>query len=323
MSELINGYELTEPFQNHNAGFSRWTYAKRKGKTYFLKEFMNPIFPDEESLSPELRKKRVADCTEFEEKKKKLYDAINQASDGNAVKVFEFFRCDSHYYISNRKVIGEQLAFAEISKLPLEDRVLLCRTAAHSVMKLHEAHIVHSDIKDTNVLIQKTVTGKLSAKLIDFDCSFFEADPPESENDLGGDQVYLAPEACQFICGDPIKLTCKIDVFALGLLFHEYLTGELPGFDHTEYDYAHEAVLDDQELAVSETLPYQLRRIIQQMLVCDPQRRCSMIDVFNSLGEFIADSAPFEINEVYGLMESDQDPPTQTPQGFFYTAGDL
>ena len=31
----MNQYELLEPFQNKNAGFSRWTYAKKNNKDYF------------------------------------------------------------------------------------------------------------------------------------------------------------------------------------------------------------------------------------------------------------------------------------------------
>ena len=44
MSEMINQYELLEPFQNKNAGFSRWTYAKKNNKDYLLNRFTLCIF---------------------------------------------------------------------------------------------------------------------------------------------------------------------------------------------------------------------------------------------------------------------------------------
>lgn len=71
-------------------------------------------------------------------------------------------------------------------------------------------------------------------------------DPPKYEDELGGDQVYLAPEACKFMCGEPVELTCKIDVFSLGIIFHQILAGVLPWFDSEQYDYVFEAVLDSQ-----------------------------------------------------------------------------
>lgn len=262
MGEVINEYELIEPLQNRDAGFSRWTYAIRKGEIYFLKEFMDPVYPTEDSLSDALRQRRIRDCEEYEEEKKAIYAGVNEASDGNLVRIFEFFRCDSHYYVSTLKIDSLQMSFEEISARPFEVRLLLCKTVAHSIMQLHSAHIVHADIKENNVLIQQSDTGQLIGKMIDFDCSFSESKPPQDEDGLGGDQVYLAPEACQFICGEPIVLTGKMDVFALGLLFYQYFTGRLPEFDNTEYDYAHEAVLDGQELLISEELPDAIRNLI-------------------------------------------------------------
>jgi len=325
MSEVINGYELLEPFQNHNAGFSRWTFAKKNGRIFFLKEFMDPVYPDDVSLASALRQRRIEDCRVFSLNKRKLYGAINASSDGNVVRVCEFFRCNSRYYISNERIIGEDIAFEQIAREPLESRMILCRSLAHSIMLLHEQHIVHSDIKDTNVLLKRTGTGQLVGKLIDFDCSFFENDPPENEDDLGGDQVYLSPEACLFMCSEEVQLTCALDVFSLGLLFHQYLTGELPSFNRDEYDYAHEAVLDDQELYVSGELPGALGKMIRSMLAKDPRRRISMKEVFEILGKLL---------NVPGVTESPEERNSSSsknagenlsndPGRFFKPAGDL
>ena len=208
------------------------------------------------------------------------------ASDGNIVRIIEFFRYKSHYYISTPLVNGVNLSFQQISQLPFEHRLLLCKTLLHSIEKLHQAHIVHSDIKDTNIMIKKTLTGKLVAKIIDFDCSFFEDNPPETEDDLGGDQVYLSPEACLFLCGEQVKLTSKIDVFALGLLCHQILVGKLPYFDKSKYDYAHESVLDGQELVVSYYIPAELVEIMQKMLCCNPDKRCCLKEVLSHFEKF-------------------------------------
>ena len=237
MAEVINGYNLMAPLGNNNAGFSCWTFALRDGKEYFLKEFMNPAYPMDESISPELRGKIIRICEEYEKKMKKIYGEINRVSDGNLVRIKEFFRCDSRYYVTTERVVGKKLTPEELQEYPFETRLMLCRTVAHAVMKLHEAHIVHSDIKWDNVIIKETADGKLTGKVIDVDDGFFESDPPREGEELRGDQVYLAPESCLFMCGEPARLSCKLDVFALGILFHQYLTGELPEFDVEEQEY--------------------------------------------------------------------------------------
>ena len=113
------------------------------------------------------------------------------------------------------------------------------------------------------------------------DAGFFENDAPKYGEELIGDQIYLAPEACQFICGEDIKLTCKIDVFALGILFHQYLTGKMPEFDRAVYDYVFEAVLDEQKLILALELTKELQMMIYGMLECDPEKRLSMEEVYS------------------------------------------
>lgn len=280
MEDSMNGYRLLEPFQNRNAGFSRWTSAQSKGKIYFLKEFMNPVYPDEETLDEKMVRERVKTCLKYEEKKRRLYEMIDIVSDGNLISIQEFFRYSSHYYIATEFIESEMLTFKEIAVLPLVDKLLLCSTIAHGISRLHQAHIVHADIKKENILLKRSVTGKIIAKVIDFDCSFFENIQPESGEELGGDMVYLAPEACRFICGEKVDITTKIDVFALGILFHQYFTGELPYYDKENYFYAHEAVLDGGKLEVSDKIPKQYKDVIVRMLEPEPLQRIDMKEVF-------------------------------------------
>lgn len=330
MADMINNYELLEPFQNQNAGFSRWTTAFKNGKRYFLKEFMDPKYPDQESLKENLRRTRIKECEAFEVAKRNLYTAINKASDGNLTRITEFFRADSRYYLATEWIDQDSLKFSQIAGMSLKDKLLLCRTAAHSLAALHSEKIAHSDIKETNVLVRLSKGGKPVAKIIDFDSSFFEYSPPDNEDELGGDQVYLSPEACMFFCGEDVNLTCKMDVFALGLLFHQYMTGELPYFDKNEYDYAHEAVLDDVILrADTADIPAPMGRIIEGMLLADPEKRSSASDVYIHLTEFYKQQFPSEsIGKGYRVEHRSASTGTGSSKlkmgkEFFKQAGDL
>lgn len=320
MNEVINGYELMMPFSNKGAGFSRWTLAAKEVREFFLKEFMNPVYPMEVALEDEIKQQRIEECEEFEKKKVLLYKEINELSDGNIVRIYEFFRCDSHYYISTERITPQDLSYKEIQKYPIEERVLLCKIIAHAIMKLHEHKIVHADLKENNILLKMTQMKKITAKIIDFDCSFFEDDPPKYEDELGGDQVYLAPEACMFMCGEPVKLTCKIDVFSLGIIFHQILAGVFPWFDSEQYDYVFEAVLDSQPLGISSVLDSGLRKMIRKMLVADAEKRISMQEVYLILEKAYHDLKKEDTSETpvnnTDTPESDTDP-------WFHTAGDL
>ena len=306
------------------------TYAVKRNQAYFLKEFLNPVYPSGNCVSLELREQKIKECEEYQNEKTRLYQMINNVSDGNLVRISEFFRYDSHYYIATERVVSPKMSFQKMQEIPFMDRMLLCKTIAHAVKQLHSAHIVHADIKEANILLKKTATYKYVGKIIDFDCSFFEDNPPQFEEELGGDQIYLAPEACQFICGENVKLTCKIDVFALGLLFHQYLTGKMPDFDHNEYDYAFDAVLDDQELGISTGLLPELQTMIKGMLEKEPEKRLSMdavYKVFESLdpnSEKIKTTEAAEPAEAVESAEPVEPVKDKKKDGkWFFQAGDL
>lgn len=283
MEEILNGYKLLEPLRNKDAGFSRWTYAAKGGKAYFIKEFLDPVFPQDDKIGEEQMNARRSCCLMFERKRRLVYEEVNKASDGNLVRIEDFFRKDSRYYIAMQRIFPEKTNIPEICSLPLETRMQLCRVIAHSMAGLHRRHVVHADIKDKNILIKKTAANAYTAKIIDFDCSFREDCPPEGESELGGDQIYLSPEACLFLFGEEVRLTTKVDVFSLGILFHQYLTGYVPWYDTSEYDYLHEAVLDGKKALVSDKVPPAWRGILERMLIGDPEERCSMEEVCSCL----------------------------------------
>lgn len=234
--EKLNGYTLDAPFTNANAGFSRWTFAHKGKEEYFLKELLNPVYPISDKLQERTKALKTAECRKFEKKQIRLIEAINKGSLGNVVRIEEFFRCDSHYYLATKRIRESGIDHESMKEYPFEDRVFLCATLAYTAYQMHSNHFVHEDIKDSNILLKKTEGEKLIAKIIDFDGGFLEDEPPQFEDELTGDQVYFAPEACEFLYGEPVRLTSKIDVFAFGLLFHRYLAGNLPGFDTENTD---------------------------------------------------------------------------------------
>ena len=63
-------------------------------------------------------------------------------------------------------------------------------------------------------------------------------------------------------------------------MFHQYLSGEIPGFDREKYDYAFEAVLDGCELIINPAIPTEFRALLKQMLDREPDKRPDVEEIF-------------------------------------------
>ncbi len=91
---------------------------------------------------------------------------------------------------------------------------------------LHYAHslgIVHLDIKPSNLVLQRHHNN---LKLTDFSIDKSTLRPPVSNNSESGAHLYLAPEQRN---GGAVD--CRTDIFSLGVVFYEMLTGETPCLD--------------------------------------------------------------------------------------------
>lgn len=303
----INGYELIGELKNDNSGYSKWGFARKNGQKFFIKEFLSPIYPlDDSGLSEELLRKKRDICKQFEYEKRVFYNELNKCGTGNVVTITDFFRSGSKYYMVTEQVDAVAIMPSEVAKMPFEQKLLMLKTIAYSVSFLHMNGIVHGDIKADNILFKRTHMGFYTAKLIDFDSSFLESKPPESDEDFQGDMVYFAPESFLFIAEEGGELTTKIDIFALGILFHQYLTGELPGFDRENYDYVFEAVLDGCEVTVDSSIPGYIQRLISSMLNENPEKRPDSREVFSILrdGERPAEAEKKSENMVNDDMTS-------------------
>lgn len=284
----INNYFFEKPLTSDNSGFSKWGIGIRAGKPYFVKEFLSPTYPINDTVYTAKKKQdKIRLCNQYVDKKKKLYTALREAYDGNLVIVEQFFRVGAKYYISTRAITDPPLSIADIAQRPFIERLQLCCSIAHAMGKVHEKNIIHADLKPDNILVLPTRLKGLNANIIDFDCSFFESESPKIGEELNGDMVYLSPEGFLHIAEIESNLSTKLDVFALGLLFCQYLTGDLPSFDKNKYRYAYEAVLSDEELGLEKIENQSCRTLIEKMLNKSPENRPNMQHVFTLLNSLL------------------------------------
>lgn len=299
--KTINGYTLLGDFSTSGGGQCRWTFAERSGEVYFLKEFLTPKFPQPDGPgSPSVKEVKRQRCLRFEHHHQRMKDAICSAvgRGGNLVAVLDFFRSGTMYYKVTEKVDvhADSIDVANIAKLPIERRVLIMKTVAHSLDILHHRIIVHGDLKPDNILIKRKSKDYYIAKLIDFDSSYFAGEPPELQDEIVGDMVYYSPELCLYVQRKGTvrreDLQTASDIFSLGLVFCQYLNGKLPGYDVGKYQYPCNAVADGAKLVIADKgLPRSLVKLIESMLRANPNERPSIKKIFATLKKWDKDES--------------------------------
>ena len=233
--KIIRGYEIVSAWKNGQCG--KTARAQKSGKGYFIKVYQTPVEPVRNgALDERTFNNNKAKFEKFVARRKSINAKLREIAGegGNIVIPREEF-IDNHHYVEVSELIEGTISEDELettlNSLPFSVKKLLMLTAAGALISVHGKNIVHSDLKLKNVLLAKNKSGNYVAKLIDFDSSYFLDDIPEQ---LGGSVDYCSPElgVCasnEDDCEELSKmLTCKSDIFSLGLIFHYYLAGALP-----------------------------------------------------------------------------------------------
>ncbi len=290
--DALATYMLLADFSVGSGGNCRWTSAEREGARYFIKQFLSPKYPlDSSPGTAEGKARRRRQFLEFERYQGEKLRAIrNVASEGGRLVVpADQFRCETMWYTVSPWIDTSSMSLQEIARLSFESKLLILATVALALRALHAAHIVHGDLKPANILISPARSGQFHAFLIDFDSSYFDARPPESDLVMG-DQPYYSPELLSYIQGEASghAVTAKSDVFALGLVYCQYLSGTLPTLP-AEHTYAAEAVRAGRPLhfhgdaALRPTEP-----LLHGMLAREPERRPSVRQVYDWIKEILS-----------------------------------
>jgi serine/threonine protein kinase len=265
-----------------------WAFAVKNGREYFLKEFLQPKWPAPGSMGSEAGKeRRRTNCYEFEDRHKeimhRLADATRTPGGGNLVTAVDFFRADTTYYKVTEKIVTASLS--SLRALSVHERAVIFRTLVLSLQMLHQQDIVHGDLKPSNVLIQRG-GGLHTAKLIDFDDSYLSGRPPPRDQ-IVGDSIYGAPEWFGYAKKDSTApasaLTRAADIFALGLLFHHYLTDSLPGRASARYSAPGQAVTAGEPLLIDGRLSPDLIALLKRMMAPQPGDRPTVEEIFSEL----------------------------------------
>lgn len=274
MDEIIEGYCCQGEWKT--AANGDYIFAHKDGREFFLKRFQEPKYP-EEGLSADFRDKKIKRCEQFSQERRKIIVALQQVSQGNGniLTPQEFFLNKPYYYQASLKSTQQEATISQIVKLPEEKRMLLIKTLCMDLMKIHIVKIVHGDLKPENILISRSQNGELICKLIDFDDSYFSQKPPLPADTMGTEE-YWSPELAEYKVTEDTSLasniTCQSDIFALGLILHEYCTGKMPDTPGggNAYEYVYEGGILTADKSIKSE---KLQSLINSMLLYDPDKR--------------------------------------------------
>ena len=179
----------------------------------------------------------------------------------NIITVFDFGEADHTYYLIMEFVDGVNLRDA-ISEghLTTDEALSVIPQICDALQYAHDEGVVHRDIKPENILLDKRGRVKIAdfglAKLLDPTAHDFTLTGTQQ---VLGTRNYMAPEQIE----RPTSVDHRADIYSLGVVFYELLTGELP-IGRFDAPSKKAAVTDELDEVVLRTLEKEPRRRFQQ-----------------------------------------------------------
>lgn len=209
----------------------------------------------------------------------------------NIVRTFEHGSLGVRHYMAMEYVNGRSLeSYVEAGELDTELTVDIMGLVVDALQHIHSAGIIHRDIKPANIMIldggiRPDGEQRLSpdaVKLMDFGIAGGKVLSKLTMTGARiGTPVYMSPEQAR-----GLKIDHRSDIYSLGLVFYEMLTGQ------TAFKGAYEAIVHQQIFQspppprqLNLGIPVVLDELVMRMIAKDPDERPSLEEVQATLSE--------------------------------------
>ncbi|MFT5468003.1 MAG: serine/threonine protein kinase [Verrucomicrobiales bacterium] len=205
---------------------------------------------------------------QFAERFAREAQILASLSHPNIVTVFDYGETDGLYYIVMEFVDGVNLRdLLREGKLEPQQALKIVPPVCEALQYAHDKGIVHRDIKPENLLLDRD--GRI--KIADFGIAALAG----ASGERSGTPPYMSPEQ-----GEPsIEVDHRTDIYALGAVLYEMLTGERPGSP---------LQLPSQKVL----LDIRIDDIVLRALNTEPERRYRSADEFRTVVETVAPPPP-------------------------------
>jgi serine/threonine-protein kinase len=208
---------------------------------------------------------------------------LKQLRHPNIVRPIAHGRYQKTPFIAMEYVEGESLdrVLARRGAFPWNEVVDLGRQLCDALGHAHEKGIIHRDLKPSNVMILKDGTIKLTDFGIAKD---MDVTALTGANNTVGTAAYMSPEQCK---GER-NLSAKSDLYSMGVMFYELLTGRKPFVAESPIDMFHAHVYGtfERPSRLVMEIPIWLDTLVCQLLEKKPEHRpFDAAMVYKVLGE--------------------------------------
>ncbi|MGH9805179.1 MAG: protein kinase domain-containing protein, partial [Candidatus Acidiferrales bacterium] len=251
---VLGRYELLEELGRGAMGVVHKAYDPAVGRIVALKTVrLDVTGSDREELIRRLRQEA---------------QAAGRLEHPHIVTIYDAGEAEGVFYLTMQFVKGSTLAelISTRSLLPVKQIVLMFEQLCEGLHYAHERGIVHRDLKPTNII----VTPEGAAKILDFGIAKVAESGTTKAGLILGTPSYMSPEQAQ---GG--RVDRRSDIFALGAMLYELLTGEKPFPANTPtaviYKILHEEPIPPR--AVEPTIDPALERVVRTALAKSPFER--------------------------------------------------
>ena len=207
----------------------------------------------------------------------------------NIVDVMDFHETeDGQPYLVMEFLDGEDLGgrLARCRRLAPEDVVRIMEQVAGALQAAHDRGIVHRDVKPENIYLVESGDGELLAKVLDFGISKIRhrRSVVTRDQSILGTPYYMSPEQGE---GEVHDIDHRTDIFALGIICYQALSGVLP-FDAPTMPGVIYKICHNEPRPVTELVP-QLHEDVDRVLLRAMAKQ--KLDRYPRIDHFVSDLA--------------------------------
>lgn len=214
--------------------------------------------------------------TAGDEEKKRLKIEAQSAgvlNHPNIATIHSIEEVDDHVFIVMEYIDGKELKDIISSRLmKLDEALNVIIQIAEGLGKAHNKGIIHRDIKSSNIMLTK----EGNVKIMDFGLAKITGNSMlTQEGTTMGTAAYMSPEQAQGLSSTHLS-----DIWSLGVVTYELLTGELPFRAEHAAAWAYVILNDDitPPSIIDRRIPHQFDSVILKMLEKDPTQRYQSVD---------------------------------------------